>query len=98
MSVDVDFQDVRVRPGFCLVTNSMSGLGTSVIMFDSEVWCGGVSGIFFQSAMMPSDAFPWNDGNVVGMSEKWGNHHQSSSLWSPNNEQNGRFQLPNACK
>ena len=44
MSVDVDFQDVRVRPGFCLVTNSMSALGTSVIMFDSEVWCGGCLG------------------------------------------------------
>ena len=53
--------------------------------------------MLLQSAMMPSDAFPWNDGNVVGMSKKWGNHHLSSILWSPNgkNEQDGRFQFPN---
>jgi hypothetical protein len=37
---------------------------------------------------------------MLGMSEKWGNHHLSSILWSSNwkNEQDGRFQLPNAAK
>ena len=37
---------------------------------------------------------------MMGMSEKCGNHHLSSILWSSNwkNEQNGRFQLPKAAK